>query len=510
MEKEKGNIFIPSVAIVFLLVVWGVVSPATFAVAAKESFRFLTHNLGWFYQLTVNVVTVFILYIACSRFGKLKLGPEDSQPEFKTFSWLGMLFSSALGIGICFFGAAEPATYFIKPSLGADPGSLQAARDAIMIYGLHKGPALWCTYLIMGIGIGYFQQRHNCKGLVSSIFLPILGEEKVNGPIGKFIDILVIFASAAGISTSLGMAALQFNSGLNYVFGLPNEVFAQIVIILAFVLVYGGTAVFGVKSGIKFISDVNSYLCFFIMGALFLLGPTLKIIGTFMTVAGDLVNNYPSLVLAVKPFDAAYTKWLGSWSQFYWAWDITWAPFVGSFYARISRGRTIRQTVFGVLSAPMICSMIWGCVFGSCVFELELIKGISICPAILKDTSVGVFELLMNYPFITNLPIGLVLSFVMTILLSTFFITSANSGTYVLAMYTSKGDQNPPKVRIATWAILIGLLAIVLLVAGGLKSLQTISFVAAPPVAVILILSCYSLYKAMVQEEKEGKLVFKK
>ncbi|HRX27324.1 MAG TPA: BCCT family transporter, partial [Aminivibrio sp.] len=306
---------------------------------------------------------------------------------------------------------------------------------------------------------------------------------------------LAIFATIAGLATSLGLGTLQINSGLKYLFDMPQNVTLQLVIIAALAFIYTGTAVTGIERGIMFISNLNLFLACLLSMALFFIGPTMAIVESLMTGLGDYLSNVVNQSFHMAPYGGEYKGWLGGWTLYYWAWWIAWAPFVGSFIARISRGRTIREFVSGVLVVPALGSFTWFAIFGTSGLNLEVTGVAKIAEKVAADISVGVFEVYKYYP------LGGVMSVIMVALISTFFITSANSGTFVLSMYSTQGDMNPPKVRMGIWGILMAALAFVLLMSGGLQSLQIASIAAAAPFAVIMVVACWCLWKALVKDE---------
>ncbi len=501
MSSNKSNsVFVISMGITMAVVLWGLIAPTSFGAFAGSMFNVLTDKFGWGYLLSMNIFVIFCLFIASSRFGKVKLGPNDSKPEFSTISWFAMLFSAGMGVGLVFYGAAEPIYHFGSTPFGAEAGSIQAARDAMRISFFHWGLHPWAGYSVIALALAFFQFRKNSPGLISSVFLPMVGEKGINGPFGKIVDILAIFATLAGITTSLGLGTLQLSSGLSHVFGLPKTLFIQIFIIAALAVLYTGSAVLGIEKGIKKVADFNLLICGILMLALFLVGPTLPIIESLMTGIGDYLSNVVSQSFTMAPYGGEYKGFLAGWSLYYWAWWIAWAPFVGSFVARISRGRTIREFVAGVLVVPALGSFTWFAIFGTSALDLEINKGVAISQKILADMSTGVFEMYSNYAM------GTVMSMLMLVLITTFFVTSANSGTFVLSMYSTHGDLNPPKNKMAIWGVLMATLAVVLLATGGLQNLQTISLAAAPPFSIIMVLACYCLYKGLLAEEAEGKL----
>lgn len=498
--KQDNSVYYVSVGLTLAVVAWGLIAPQNFGAFANWLFNSLTHSFGWGYLFFMNIFVAFCLFIALSRFGNVKLGAIDSKPEFSTLSWFAMLFSAGMGVGLVFYGAAEPLTYLVNPPFGAAAGSAQAARDALRISFFHWGLHPWAGYAVIAMPLGYLQYRYNTPGLISSIFIPLVGEKAVKGIFGKIIDILAIFATLAGITTSLGLGTLQLNSGLNGLFGISKNFSVQLIIIAVLALFYTGSAALGIEKGIKKVADFNLLCCAFLMLAITVLGPTINILNSLTTGIGDYLSNLISQSFNISPYNSAYQSHLKNWTLYYWAWWIAWAPFVGSFIAQISKGRSLREFVTGVLIVPALGSFTWFAIFGGSALHLQMIRGIDIAKETLADISVGAFALFRYYPF------GSVLSIVMIVLITTFFVTSANSGTFVLSMYSSHGNPTPPKSRMIVWGVAMAVLAVVLLMTGGLQNLQTISLTAAPPFAIIMFFSCISLLKKLSSDEKEGKL----
>nr|WP_141730500.1 BCCT family transporter [Synergistes jonesii] len=493
-SPEGGGVYIISIAITIAIVLWGLVSPQSFGAFAGMLNGGLTKYYGWGYMLTMNIFVVFCIGIAFSRFGSARLGPEDSRPEYSNMSWFAMLFSAGMGVGLVFYGAAEPLFHFGSLPFGAAPGSTQAARDAIRISFFHWGLHPWAGYAVIAMPLSYYQFRHNTPGLISSIFIPLVGEEKVGGAFGKTVDILAIFATLAGITTSLGLGTLQLNSGLNEIFSVPKSAFIQVAVIAALAVLYTGSAALGIERGIKKVADFNLWVCLTLMLGLFIVGPSLAMINSLMTGVGDYISGLVSESFTLAPYGGEYQKFLDGWTLYYWAWWISWAPFVGSFVARISRGRTIREFVAGVLIVPALGSFTWFSIFGTSALHLELVRKLDISASVLKDVSVGIFEMYKYYP------LGYAMSVVMLVLIVTFFVTSANSGTFVLSMLSEHGALNPSKGKMAVWGILMAALAVVLLLSGGLQNLQTVSLAAAAPFSVVMVCACVSFVRALVKE----------
>ena len=498
--SKVNSVYIISIAITFAIVAWGYLAPENFGSFANSLFGGLTKYFGWGYLLTMNAFVIFCIMMACSRFRNVRLGNPEDRPEHSNISWFAMLFSAGMGVGLVFYGAGEPLIHFQNTPFGAEPGSIQAARDAMQISFFHWGLHPWAGYAVIAMPMAYYQFRRNSPGLISSLFIPIFGQKAVDGWFGKFIDVLAIFATLAGITTSLGLGTLQLNSGLNEIGGIDKTTMIQVTIIVILAVLYTGSAVLGIDKGIKFVANLNLIICLALMVLLFFVGPSLPILESLMTGIGDFVSGLVKESFMMAPYGGKYADHLKNWTLYYWAWWIAWAPFVGSFVARISRGRTIGEFVAGVLIVPALGSFTWFAIFGTSALHLQLVKGIDIATQVTKDISVGVFALYKYYP------LGFIMSVTMLVLITTFFVTSANSATFVLSMYSNHGDLNPSKSKMGVWGVLMAALAIVLLMTGGLQNLQTISLTAAPPFAIIMACACWSLWKSLCKDEKEGKL----
>ncbi|WIF94054.1 glycine betaine uptake BCCT transporter [Caminicella sporogenes] len=495
MTKKKDNIvYYISLLIVFAIVIWGILFKNSFSIAANGLFKFLTNNFGWSYLLAMFIFVCFALILAFSKYGNIKLGPDDSKPDYSTTSWFAMLFGAGMGIGLVFWGVAEPLSHFISPP-GLEPGSSEAANFAMRVSFAHWGFHPWANYSIIGLALAYFQFRKNKPGLISSIFIPLIGEKGVNGIIGKLIDIFAVFATVAGVATSLGLGTLQINSGLNYLFKIPETQLVQIIIIIIITIIYIWTAVSGIEKGIKLLSDINLLAAIAILLGSFLIGPTVKMINALINGMGMYMGSFVRESLHIEPFGD--NSWINGWTIFYWAWWIAWAPFVGTFIARISRGRTIREFIIGVIVAPSLASFVWFAVFGVLGIDLINTTDLSILEGLAKNPATTLFGVLKYYP------LGSIVSLIAVFLLCTFFITSANSATFVLGMFTSEGNLNPSSRKKIIWGIVQSLLATALLLAGGLKTLQIGSIAAAFPFIFVMIFACISLFKALKEDTEK-------
>ena len=499
--KRDKVVYIVSLVVTGVLVGLGLIAPDAFSSSTKDVFNFLIKHLGWWYLLVLNVFVLFLIFIAFSRFGKLKMGEADSKPEFSDIAWFGMLFGASMGVGLVFYGVGEPLYHYAAPPFGAAPGSAQAAQDAMRASFFHWGLHPWASYSAIAVCLAYFQFRKKAPGLMSSLLMPLLGSRGHRSILGRLVDILATFATTAGLATSIGLAVLQINSGLKYVFGLPQGAGPQLAILLTIGFVYTYTAVSGIARGIKFLGSLNLFLAFLLSALLLLFGPTLAQVEILLTTTGDYFQNLIIQSFDLAPYGGEYKGWLGGWTIFYWAWWIAWTPFVSAFLARISKGRTLRSFIGGSLLVPTFSCFCWFSIFGGTALNMQLTGTADITAAIKTDLASGIFVMYQSLPlgFLSGL-----MSAVMIVLVSTFLITSANAATFVLAMYTTEGNLNPPKTRMLVWGVLMAALAYVLLLTGGLSALQTASIVAAGPFSVIMILACYFLLRTLNRDFPPG------
>lgn len=485
--------FFISIVIVVLIVLFGAISPELFASAAAQVLKMTTTNFGWFYLIVTFGFLIFCLFLAFSRYGQIPLGGDDDEPEYSLPTWFAMLFSAGMGIGLVFWGVAEPISHYFAPPAGVTGQTTEAAQTALRYAFFHWGLHPWGIYAVIALALAYFQFRKGAKDLISSTFLPLLGD-KVNGPIGKGIDVLSVIATAFGVATSLGLGTLQINGGFTHLFGVPSNLFVQIAIIVVITVLFLLSATTGLDKGIKYLSNTNLILALALLVLTLVLGPTSFLFDTFTSTLGSYLNNLVSMSLRLTPFTQG--TWVANWTLFYWAWWIAWAPFVGMFIARVSKGRTIKEFVICVMLVPSLLSFIWFSVFGGTALHLEIFDQAQIGQAVQNDISTALFLAL------EQLPMGYILAVVATLLVITFFITSADSAIFVLGMLSSDGKLNPSNRVKITWGILQSAIAVVLLLSGGLEGLQTASIVAALPFAVIMVLMCYSLLKALKEEDQ--------
>ncbi|MCT7660951.1 BCCT family transporter [Mycobacterium deserti] len=477
-----------AIAVAFL--VWGGVSTTTLADASSAGLAWVMTNVGWFFVLTASGFVVFVLWLAISRYGDIPLGRDDEEPEFRTVSWIAMMFSAGMGIGLMFYGVAEPLTHFVTPPPGTGaPGNDEAAATAMATTLFHWTLHPWAIYAVVGLAISYGVYRKGRFQLISAAFEPLIGE-RANGGWGKVIDMLAIFATLFGSAASLGLGALQISSGLQIVAGIGqtgNAVLIGIIAILtvAFVL----SAVSGVAKGIQWLSNINMVLALVLALFVFVVGPTVFILNLIPTSVGSYLQELAMMSARTGAEGGDVNDWLQSWTVFYWAWWLSWTPFVGMFIARISRGRTIRQFVAGVLLVPSVVSLFWFCIFGGAAIR-EQQQGVDVVG---DGSSEGqLFGLLEQYPLAT------VASVLVIILVAIFFVSGADAASIVMGSLSERGSMNPSRPTVIFWGVATGAVAAVMLLLGGsdaLTGLQTITILAAVPFVIVMVLLCVSLMK---------------
>ncbi|SHH33841.1 BCCT family transporter [Virgibacillus chiguensis] len=497
MKKNTFNnpVFYVSAFVVLLLVIVGAIMPNHFGDVAEKMFNFTTINFGWFYLLAVFIFVAFLLILSVSKYGKIKLGAVHSKPEYSFFTWVGMLFSAGFGAGLVFWGVAEPMSHFFNtPFSEVEAMTEEAARVAMGYAFFHWGISQWSVFAIVGLVISYLQFRKKQRGLISTSIQPIIGENK---SIANTVDTLAVVATVMGVATSLGLGILQMNGGLKSVFDVPTSIWVQIGIAGVMLVTYLISSSTGLDRGIKWLSNINLGLCLLLLVFVFLAGPTVFILNTFVLGLGDYLSSYIHYSLRLTPYTG--DTWVREWTIFYWAWATAWSPFVGAFVARVSRGRSIRQYVLGVLVVSPAIACIWIATFGGTAVYNDLMNGTSIAQAVNVDIAVALFETYQHLPM-TN-----ILSILSIFLIFTFLVTSADSATYILGVMTSKGSLNPALVTKIVWGLLITAIAIVLLLAGGLEALQTVSLISALPFTVILLLMIISFTRMLSSDYKQVK-----
>ena len=487
---DRSVFFTASGLIVLFSFLGGVFSSESAVVFARLQ-NWLVVNVGWYYILVVAIFFAFIVYLALSRFANIKLGPDDSKPDYSYQSWIAMLFSAGVGIGLLFFGVAEPVTHFAQPPSG-EALTVGAAKNAMLFTYFHWGFQAWATYIIVGLSLAYFAFRQGLPLTIRSSLYPLIGE-KIYGPIGSAVDVFAVLGTMFGVATSLGIGVTQVNAGLNYLFGVAISPEVQVLLIAAITVMATLSVITGLNGGIRRLSELNMVLAIFLLLFVLLSGPTAALLGAFVQNVGNYLGNFVPLTFNVYAYEP--NEWIGDWTLFYWGWWISWSPFVGMFIARISRGRTIREFILGVLFVPAGFTFLWLSIFGNSALFLELSEtGGEITSAVLSDMPTAL------YVFLEHLPFAPVICLLATLLIVTFFVTSSDSGSLVIDIITSGGNENPPVWQRIFWAISEGVVASVLLLAGGLGALQTAAISSALPFSIVMIFICVGLYRALQVE----------
>ncbi|WP_100403694.1 BCCT family transporter [Bacillus sp. FJAT-42315] len=486
----KNPVFVISASMICVFVLLGSLVPTRFGDVAGELFTMTTMNFGWFYLLAVFVMVVFLIGLAMSKYGNIRLGGQEEKPEFPFFTWIGMLFSAGFGAGLVFWGVAEPMSHFFStPFAGVEQQTQEAARLAMGYSFFHWGVSQWSVFTIVGLVIGFLQFRKQKDGLVSTALEPVTG----HNPIVKHtIDSLAVIATVMGVATSLGLGVLQINGGMNAVFGTEHSMTTQLIVILIMFATYMLSSTTGLKKGIRYLSNLNLGLAIGLLLFVFFTGPTVFILETFTLGIGDYLGRFIEYSLRLQPYQGG--TWVRDWTIFYWAWAIAWSPFVGAFVARVSRGRTIRQFIVGVMVVPPLIACLWIAAFGGTALWHDLYENTSIAEAVNADLSSALFQTFEYVP-LTGL-----ISVLSILLIFTFIITSADSASYILASMTTKGSLTPPMFAKVVWGILIAAISAVLLYAGGLEALQTASLVSALPFTIILLLLMIAITKLLGKE----------
>jgi len=499
MNRIK-NILKTNVTLSFWIALFGIIALVVLSLIYASSIEAFTKNireslsinLGWFYLLLVLMLIGVCLILMLSPVGKIRLGDPSSRPEYSTVSWIAMLFSAGMGIGLVFYGAAEPLSHFAIQAPEAPLYSKEALQDAFKYSFFHYGIHAWAIYAIIGLAIAYFQFRKKETTLISSTLKPLFGNS-VDGKFGKIIDSLTIFTTVIGVATSLGSGAIQINGGLSELLNIPTNNTIQLIIIIVATFLFMASALSGLDKGVKLLSNLNMILAVLLMIVAMFIGSNVKMMNTFTETLGLYLQDLLRMSTRTGAGNPSQQEWINSWTVFYWSWWLAWSPFVGVFIARISKGRTIREFVSYVLLIPSVFSFLWFSVFG--VLSTD---------ALTKDASIAdkPFEQLLFATF-KQYPLAKIMSLLAILLVFSFFITSADSATFVLAMQSEGGSLHPNNKTKVIWGILVSTIAATLLHAGGLDALQNVLIITAFPFAVLLLLVTISLLKELNYERKQ-------
>ncbi|WP_417885773.1 BCCT family transporter [Zunongwangia sp.] len=457
--------------------------------------NYVADNGGWFFVLVVNIFLIFMLYLAFSKFGNIRLGGPKAKPEFKTGSWFAMLFSAGMGIGLLFWSIAEPIKHFVTPAI-VEGGTAEAAREAMSFTFLHWGLHAWGIYALVGLALAYFTYSKGLPLTIRSVFYPFIGD-KIHGWIGNLIDIFAVLATLFGLATSLGFGVQQIAAGIEHVFGISNDITTQVILIAGITGIATISVVTGVDKGVRILSEWNMRIAIVLLILVLILGPTIFIFQSFVQNTGNYLSDFLMISTWTESFTG--TKWQNDWTVFYWGWWIAWSPFVGTFIARVSKGRTIREFILGVLIVPSLVTFFWISAFGSVSIQQVLTGDNTILNAVNDDVATALFVFLEQFPFST------ILNIVAVVLIAGFFVTSSDSGSLVVDGLTSGGKIDAPVGQRIFWAVAEGAVAAVLLIGGGLQALQTASIVTGLPFAFILLIMCYSLYRGLSEDMRKLK-----
>nr|WP_055736847.1 MULTISPECIES: BCCT family transporter [Bacillaceae] len=486
-------VFWVSLAISSVFILWGIMFPTNVENVLGAVDSLISTNFGWLYIIATTAFVLLAIFLIFGPYGKIRLGKPDERPEYSYFTWFAFLFTAGMGVGLVFFGVTEPLTHYYNPP-SAEGQSIEAIEQSMMYTLFHWGFHPWATYAVVALSLAYFKFRHQAPALISSAFTPILGK-RAQGGIGHSIDVLAVFATVFGIATSLGLGASQITAGLSFSFeGINNTTTVNLIVIAVVTVLFLISSITGLDKGIRYLSWTNIVVAIALMVFVFMLGSSVQMIESFTTTLGNYIQNLPSMTLGMNAFTGD-REFLDSWTLFYWAWWIGWAPFVGTFIARVSRGRTIREFVVGVTAVPVLFSALWFSIFGVAGIEMD------------EELSGQIFNLMSEegnevalFAFLESYPMAPIIMGIAILLISSFFITSADSATFVLGMLTSGGRLNPTlKVKLI-WGVILAGTAAALLLSGGLEALEMAMLIAAFPFVIVVLLMCFSLLKALGSE----------
>lgn len=483
-------VFLVSAGLIIAFIIFGAGFTGTAEGVFMDVQSWISSTFGWFYILSASIFLIFVIALMASRYGHVRLGDPFESPRFSLVGWFAMLFSAGMGIGLLFWSVAEPLFHYMSPPHG-EGDSAEAAIRAMRYTYYHWGLHPWAIYSVTGLSIAYFAFRQKLPLTIRSAFYPLLGD-RIYGPIGHIIDILAVFGTMFGVATSLGLGVLQINAGLNHVFGITESSFVQVILIAIITGFATISVVLGLTKGIQRLSQFNIILSVILLLFILVAGPTLFILRFFVETSGDYLQNLIGMSFWNDTF--ANTGWQNSWTIFYWGWWISWAPFVGMFIARVSRGRTIREFALGVLLAPTLATFVWLSIFGGTALNLEVNEGVGLAAAAQENVATTLFVMLEELPW------NAIISLLAVVMIVSYFVTSSDSGSLVIDMLTAGGHTDPPKSQRVFWAVTEGVVAAVLLVAGGLEALQAASITAGLPFCVIMVGMCYCLVKGLREE----------
>lgn len=499
IKKSSYNpyVFFGSLFVLLVMVVY----VSIFRVQAQEQMdvakAWINTNFGWFYVLTVAIILITSVFLFFSRYGDIKLGPDHSKPNYSTMSWLSMLFAAGMGIGLMFWGVSEPIVHFLSPP-DAKPETIEAARESMKLVFFHWGLSAWAIYAVVAVILGYFAFRHGLPLTLRSALYPLIGN-RIYGVCGHLVDIFAVLGTIIGVSTTLGMGVQQINSGLNHLYGLPMGVGIQAILIIVTMILVSCSVFSGLDKGVKRLSELNMVFAILLLLFVLVCGPTLFILQTFMQNMGGYLSEIVSRTFNLYAYES--TDWVGNWTIFYWAWWLAWSPFVGSFIARISRGRTIREFIAGAMLVPAAFTLIWMTVFGDTALHFVLYDNYqALADTVSNNYSMGL------YTFLEHFPLSSFICFIAVLMVFLFFVTSADSASMVIDMFASNGKTDTPVWQSLFWVVVITVVTIALMYSNGLQALQTASILSALPFAVALLVAMWGLVKALFLDATKKEL----
>jgi choline/glycine/proline betaine transport protein len=483
-------VFLGGAVLILTFVVLGIAYHAAMADTAAAVHDWIARRLGWFYTGAVAIFPVFAIALAISRYGDVRLGDPQERPKYRRLTWFAMLFSAGMGIGLLFWSVAEPLSHYLAPPYG-EGGTEEAGRLALRLTFFHWGLHAWAIYVVTALGLAFFAFRHKLPLSLRSVFYPLVGD-RIFGPFGHVVDVFAVLGTMFGVATSLGLGVMQVNAGLDYLFEIGHSRTIQLLLIAGITAAATASVVSGLDKGIATLSRANVFAAFAMLAAVLLLGPTSFLLDAFLEGTGEYLQRLVATSLWTQATEDG--AWQADWTLFYWGWWISWSPFVGTFIARVSRGRTIREFVIGVLIVPTAAVLLWMTVFGATAIYLQHTGAAELAGYVDGEVSRAFFALL------DALPGAEVTAALATLIVMLFFVTSSDSGSLVIDMLTAGGHTDPPKIQRVFWAVTEGVVAATLLLGGGLQALQTAAITTGLPIAAILLLLCYTLYRGLSTE----------
>ena len=504
VKKIKSNnyyTYFVALVLCLLFTIWGIFPESMvgrFSLNAVTTMlqEKVTRNFGWLYVLLMAAVVLICIWLFFSKYGKIKLGKDEDQPQFSYLSWLAMLFSAGMGIGLIFWGVAEPINHLHAPAMPSND-SIVNARESMKYTFFHWGLQPWALYALLGLILAYTTFRKGRPALISEAVTPLFAEKRKK-TVAFITDFIAIVATVFGVATSLGLGAKQIVGGLHFLnHHIPNTFWVQFIVIIVVTILYMISAATGLEKGVQWLSNLNVIFAILLLLIILFLGPTSYLLDVFVQSVGDYLQALPKMSFRMSAFDVAGRDWINEWTLFYWAWWIAWSPYVASFIARISKGRTIREFVIGVVLVPTVFTFLWFTVFGGTAMWQEMFENSHLMQTMTdlgKET--GLFAMLDHFGSLSKIIIGLAI-----LLIASFFVTSADSATFVLGMFSSNGNLAPSQTIKVIWGVIQSAIAVILLYAGGLETLESVSILSSFPFLFVILLMIIQFIRALRKEK---------